>query len=770
MKCSELLKLVAKLGIEMQDSKKKENLVRAIMSHYENERQVESTNEDVAPKKKVKRVKKAKKQAESEAEAAEQVDPVNQTMTRSRANAYMNQTLNKTGHLDEQEEAKETKKPKRNVQKKSSKKEEEDAEDKGEIIETRYEIREDGKKVKKIRRIKKKVKEATKPETQNVEEKAALKKIKKVKSSRKEEPEKVAEPESAENISEDQIEQNDFKLQLDEDEVEPPVVAVVEDNVNVAEPNELFNSSLMTNDEEKSSQNETRHVEPKTDLDITRDIMNTTFDKDEVAPVLACSSFYSKSAALVNERAIDVEDEKPEAVGQQVIEDNKNDEEEEEAPKPKAGGARIVRPKQTVTVIQTVKTARNETVVEEVKKVVEVVNREAGPRIVKPTTAAEEISVDPKRKNQVNESNASKVKKLKEAEAKKKAEADTAKVVLPRLKATPAPDFKAIHEKEIQKMESIDSYANRKHERFTKLSDKSPNPVSLKSDSASATQSNVQVKPKTPTISTKPTSIFAKKTPLRTDMTPKFAKNLASQASSFLSHIPKLLKRDDKEKEVKQDEAVEESKCVEPKTPESAEQDKRSKLLKTPTSVTRPTESSLLKSNIKRNQSLKVSLNDPTSLAALPPQLQSSSFVRRKSYDLSKSLTKPLGYNPHHGRLKKVDFSTKSVFLQSLQTNLNETKCADKSVLKANESILNVDTKKSKVSTVSKIRSDGACVDRNTVSDYIKSDKIKQITDKSTQMAKKIRMEKAKSYKQAKSDQNRRLDDDLENCENEQEC
>jgi hypothetical protein len=43
--------------------------------------------------------------------------------------------------------------------------------------------------------------------------------------------------------------------------------------------------------------------------------------------------------------------------------------------------------------------------------------------------------------------------------------------------------------------------------------------------------------------------------------------------------------------------------------------------------------------------------------------LNGSSFNRRKSYNPLASAKKPLNYTPHQGKLKPIDFNTKSVFI-----------------------------------------------------------------------------------------------------------
>lgn len=311
-------------------------------------------------------------------------------MTRSRAQVLTNQTLNKTEQVNEanDEQSIETKKTKKI--KKSSKKESKENED-DQVVETRYEIREDGKKVK-IKRVKKKVKKEAAVGDEKVEKKTKSKKIKKklnkTNEDNKENLDKSIDHLKKNNLNDEKNDElNNFKLELNESEddlndnhsddkkLSPVVVSTenelenlnkTEDKIDLAkdtDTNELINSSLITNDEEKVDN----------EHDLTKDITNTTFEKKE--EFVPCTSFYSKKEEML---AVDtpkcVEETKSCHLETKSVENKQIETESkiEEEAKPRTGGARIVRPKQTVTVMQAIKTNKNETRVEEVKKIVEV--------------------------------------------------------------------------------------------------------------------------------------------------------------------------------------------------------------------------------------------------------------------------------------------------------------------------------------------------------------------------------------------------------------
>jgi hypothetical protein len=155
----------------------------------------------------------------------------------------------------------------------------------------------------------------------------------------------------------------------------------------------------MTNDD--SAQTASQNPE------ITKDILNSTFDKSDnecgsnqvVIPTVtatssttvACSSFYHKA----NEQTEQKNQEEPKPVelpaAEPVI----------QKPKP-IGGARITRPTQAVTMVKIVKDESNNKFKEEIIEAkVEVVRREAGPRIVKPVIIVEDVSKNHDKKKKI---------------------------------------------------------------------------------------------------------------------------------------------------------------------------------------------------------------------------------------------------------------------------------------------------------------------------------------------------------------------------------
>jgi hypothetical protein len=98
---------------------------------------------------------------------------------------------------------------------------------------------------------------------------------------------------------------------------------------------------------------------------------------------------------------------------------------------------------------------------------------------------------------------------------------------------------------------------------------------------------------------------------------------------------------------------------------------------KTPTN--KPSALSNLLQSAKKSAMKKSSLGVNGEAPSTSTLLASSSFIRRKSYDLNRSLSKPLSYKPHAGKIKPFDIEAKTaLFKSSLNTNLNETKVIDK--------------------------------------------------------------------------------------------
>lgn len=227
-----------------------------------------------------------------------------------------------------------------------------------------------------------------------------------------------------------------------------------EDNENqINEQQHEEQKSILTDDEEESNK----------ENNMTRDDLNTTVDKSFGA--LPCTSFYKSSTTAVNNNPIDANLVEPstssEANNVVVAQEVATVEpftvvEPPVQPKP-IGHARIVRPTQKVETIETVLVSASSKVgpIEEavvVKKTVEVVRREAGPRIVKPCAATVSGADDETTTTNV-----------------------TSKKLASKVKSTSKmPDFKAIHEKNANKLESIKDFVERKAQQKINKPTKSP--------------------------------------------------------------------------------------------------------------------------------------------------------------------------------------------------------------------------------------------------------------------------------------------------------
>jgi hypothetical protein len=422
MKFSELRTYAKSLGLSELPAKK-EPLLELIKSHFEAEQAaaaaaVVQEKKAAKPKRKVGRAPKAEpKPAENQAEPAEVAGETKEQDEEKQPKKVkkLKKEKSKT-KLDEepaQEKTAKAKKAKKPAQT------EETAEPKEKRTKKRAKKQDEAAVVvqepeqtapvetNKKKKTKKRPSEANEPgdEDPSPAKKAKVaKKPKKVAKSSKSKT-KLAEPEIAEAKSTDEKSLGDeFELRMDEEsvveQVEPAQLSANNNTsqrhsarlatpkqnatLNAAAANPNPHSSIMTNDEEEARRDET--VELDNDPNITKDIANETFDKspelelnkeEESAPsgganVMPCSSFYSQKTPAK---------EAKQEVGNEAT---------DEKPKAKAGGARIVRPKQTVVeVVKAEASKSEEEVVVVVVKKVDVVQREAGPRIVKPTGVEE---------------------------------------------------------------------------------------------------------------------------------------------------------------------------------------------------------------------------------------------------------------------------------------------------------------------------------------------------------------------------------------------
>jgi len=396
--------------------------------------------------------------------------------------------------------------------------------------------------------------------------------------------------------------------------------------------------------------------------------------------------------------------------------------------KPKiGGGARIVRPKETIAVIKTVVSESNANggVVEVEKKVVEIVKREAGPRIVKPPEAIlQEQQLAAKRKQQNEE--LLKAKKLKErAESVQKktiTATTTSSTSSVDSKKETAPDFKSIHQKEASKMESIIDFQKRLHQRHMSMNSETriAAPTTLANKPLGAVTAAAAATGRSPSVSAvsriasglpkpniaapkennennannNPVAAKVKRTATFTaSSTPKANNVLGAQSSNIPVFMSKAQPKDQKTPKALtttkgRTNTETGGENLNPKTPsnqvvKTTKPAQQQQQPKTPANqVQKPTgvESSAVKRSAQKfSQYLPKQQSQENAVPSIPPQLATSSFIRRKSFDLNASLSRRLGYKPYIGKLKPIEPpvvkpSVSNTALSTTKANLNTTR------------------------------------------------------------------------------------------------
>lgn len=410
------------------------------------------------------------------------------------------------------------------------------------------------------------------------------------------------------------------------------------------------------------------------------DSIDRTYEKPEstsnvpgieiTSPVVPCASFYK-----LNNMTVVLDDQKTghqlesDIISEQVIQF-----ESVVQPKPVAR-ARIVRPKQVETTIEPMlKHHKNDPTEIVMKKVVEIVKREAGPRIVKPTQPSPKV-LEINKKRVLNNG-------VKPKPVVKKPES-IIKPTTPKSMVKKVPDFRAIHNKKFSKGEDVTEAAQRLQQRHTQL-------TGAKSVVSTASSSDANSVGMVSNLMSHASNILKKITPfsqnIDENITPKIEK-IKPPIFAKDTQIVKAKLITEKENKLRNRTPLGTRTYNtlrtpgKPNTPTAKTPLVTDKNTKTPVSIKKPRPFSVLNSSKKpqltkpfhfQNQNLESNINfggacQFGSNTGKTP-LKDSAFNRRKSYNPRESIGRPLSYNPHIGKLKPLEPKS-----QTDGANLNES-------------------------------------------------------------------------------------------------